>query len=95
MNKTEKADFMVDSQTIDGVMRKYSGEKAGHFGFICKDGERQFFLGGRCDLVGVHLSEALAMLVNETPGLPSDFIDAVCKTAKEIYATMGETEKVQ
>ena len=95
MTSKEKAEFMVDAQTIDGIMRKYSDESGGHFGFICKGGERQFFLGGRADLVAIHIAEAMATLVNVTPGLTSEFIDAVCFGAKEIYAGSGEKEKAQ
>lgn len=95
MTSKEKAEFMIDAQTIDGVMRKYSDESGGHFGFICYGDMRQMFLGGRVDIVGVRIAEAMAMIVDKTQGLTSEFIDAVCITAKEIYAGIGGEKKVQ
>ena len=86
-----------DADRIDKVMRNYTGSSAAHFGFIvCDTGERQFFAGGRADLTGMCLGEAIANLVKCTPGVGEEFIDAVADTAHAVYENMiTEKKEVQ
>lgn len=89
----KNAEFQMDARGIDNLMRGYSGEHAAHFGFIAQeDGKRQFFAGGRADIIGVSISEALANFIVITPGLKDDFIDNVCLTAKDMLKMIREKQ---
>lgn len=90
MNRKEQV--RKDADAIDKVMKHYSGNDGAHFGFVTYEtGERQFFAGGRVDLSGYCISEALATMVANTPGLDEDFIDAVSEMAKEMLKDMNDT----
>lgn len=94
MNRKEQV--RKDAEVIDKAMRNYTGNEGAHFGFITfETGERQFFAGGRVDLSGICMGEALATMVANTPGLTEDFIDAVADTAKLMLKDMGERGTVQ
>ena len=74
-----------DSDAINKAMKNYSGMDGAHFGFIAYEtGERHFFCGGRVDVTGICLGEALARLVDNTPGIEDDYIDLVMNTAKDM-----------
>lgn len=74
-----------DSDTIEEAMKRYGGSGGAHFGFIsCATGERQFIAGGNVAISGICLSEAIATMIQNTPGLGEEFIDAVADTAKAI-----------
>ena len=84
MNRIEQ--MRKDSNTIEEAMKRYSGSTGAHFGFIAfATGERQFIAGGNLAITGICLSEAIAELILNTPGLDgSSFIDTVAETAKAI-----------
>lgn len=75
-----------DSDIIEEAMKKYGGSGGAHFGFIaCATGERQFIAGGNVAITGICLAEAIAELIQNTPGLEDEnFIDVVAETAKDI-----------
>lgn len=78
-------DIKKDAQIIEKAMAPYGGADAAHFGFIAEtENRRHFFLGGRTDIVGYHISEAIANIITITEGLDERFIDAICETAKEM-----------
>ena len=80
-------DIKKDAQIIEKAMAPYGGADAAHFGFIAEaPNRRQFFLGGRTDMVGIHIAEAIATIIRITEGLDEGFIDAICETAKEMLA---------
>lgn len=88
-----KAQFQMDANGIEKIMRDYGGNEAGHFGFIAQeDGRRHFFAGGRADIIGISISEALANFIVITPGLKDDFIDNVCMTAKDMLKMIREKQ---
>ena len=81
-----------DGKKLDELVKRYSGAVGGHLAVIVNDkGKRQISVGGRADLVGMTVSEALARMVSITPGLDETFLDAVCETAKEILNGMNES----
>lgn len=83
MNKSEQV--RRDSDTIEEAMKRYGGSSGAHFGFIaCATGERQFIAGGNVAITGICLAEAIAELIQNTPGLDESFIDIVSETAKDI-----------
>ena len=76
--------FKLDAATIDEIMKRYTGTDGAHFGFVAQaDGKRQFFIGGRVDIGGLCVAEALANVVEMTPGLDETYIDMICETAHE------------
>lgn len=93
---TKKEQVERDADIIDKAMINYTGFDGAHFGFITlATGERHFFAGGRSDLSGFCLSEALANLVNMTQGLNEEFIDLVCETAKSMLNDMKSEGEIQ
>jgi hypothetical protein len=93
---TRKEQVKRDSNVIEKAMMKYSGTEGAHFGFIAYgSGERQFFAGGRADITGMCISEAIATLVKNTPGITDDFIDAVAETARIMLGDMEHGGNVQ
>ena len=95
MSMSKKKRVEKDAEVIDSAMRNYGGDDSCHFGFIgYETGERHFFAGGRCDLIGVYISEALVTIViNADTGY--DFIDAVAMAAKEMLEEAKKGGKVQ
>jgi hypothetical protein len=88
MNKN--AQIKKDSDIIEEAMEKYGGSDGAHFGFIAfATGERQFIAGGNVAITGICLSEAIATMIQNTPGLGEEFIDAVADTAKGILKKGG------
>ena len=80
-------DIKKDAQIIEKAMAPYGGTDAAHFGFIAEaPNRRQFFLGGRTDMVGIHIAEAIATIIRITEGLDKGFIDAIADTAKDLLA---------
>ena len=80
---TRKEQVRRDADVIEKAMMTYHGIDGAHFGFIAyASGERQFFAGGRVDISGLCISEAIATMVKNTPELDSSFIDAVADTAR-------------
>lgn len=85
MNDIRTRQVMKDAATIEEAMEKYGGSGGAHFGFIAfATGERQFIAGGNVAITGICLSEAIATMIQNTPGLGEEFIDAVADTAKGI-----------
>lgn len=83
-----------DMKTISSVLPTYSGNEGAHFGFIAfETGQRQFFMGGRSDVIGLCLSEAIAKFVELTPQLNDDGIDMIAETAKE-FLRRGKEQKL-
>lgn len=97
MGETNRRERVLkDAKVIDNAMKHYTGNEGAHFGFITfETGERQFFAGGRVDLSGMCMCEALATMVVNTPGLEVDFIDAVADTAKIMLEEMKKGRTVQ
>lgn len=92
---TKREQVKKDAKIIDGAMMNYTGDGGAHFGFIVyESGERHFFSGGRVDLMGICLGEAIATMVNNTPGLGKDFIYMVSDVAHRMLDDMSE-KKVQ
>lgn len=83
-----------DGMKMEEIMTPYSGKEGAHFGFICKaPNERYFCLGGRADLYGMAISEALARLIMITPGLDENYIGMVANSAVLFLQMMREKEK--
>lgn len=83
--KAKKKMIQLDADTLSRIMQNYTGTEGAHFGFIAfETGQRQFLFGGRTNLLGFCLGEAMARMVTMTPGLTPEFIDSVAATAKEI-----------
>ena len=73
-----------DVELINQILSGYDDKDSAHFIMIAqKDGSRCFLSGGDFDLMGAHLSEALARMVVESSGMDELFIDAVARTAKK------------
>lgn len=86
--------LQYDGKKLEELTQKYSGAGGGHFAMIVNgEGRRQICVGGRCDLVGMGISEGIARLVRITPGLGAEFIDAVAETARMLLSDLEEIEK--
>ena len=80
-------DIKQDTQIIEKAMAPYGGADAAHFGFIAEaPNRRQFFLGGRTDMVGAYIAEAIVTMIRITDGLDDTFIDAIRDTARMLLA---------
>ena len=93
MNDIRKQQVKKDADAIEKAMVRYTGATGAHFGFIAyATGERQFFAGGNAAVAGMCLGEAIANLVEMTPGLTEEFIDMVAETAKSILQSGGTVQ---
>lgn len=90
---TEQQKVEKDGSKLENIMKGYSGAGGGHFGLIVTaNGKRHYCTGGRVDLVGICMSEALANMVRVTPQLDETYIDMIAESAKEL---LKEARKVQ
>lgn len=91
-----EAQLKRDGDRIEEIMRGYTGTTGAHFGFIAMDGangeKRQYFVGGRADLCGICLAEAIATFVHITPGMSEDFIDLVSSVAHDMLKDMNNAQ---
>lgn len=88
-----KSEVLMDAKGIENLMRGYSGEEGGHFGFIAQaDGKRHFFSGGNSEIIGCCIAEALANLVTVSPVGGDKFIDGVCEMAKDMARMIREKQ---
>lgn len=95
MNKRQQV--INDGKIIEKCMGKYTGMEGCHIGAIAFDsGERQFFCGGRSDLIGMCLAELIANMVQATNGIEQmRFIDGVAEMSKEIIAYRDDKGRPQ
>lgn len=86
MSASKKQQVMNDAKTIEKTMQKYSGTSGCHFGFIaCETGERQFIFGGRVDMLGGCLAQAISMMIEMTPGInEKQYLNAIAGTTLEM-----------
>ena len=92
MNRNEQ--MKKDAEEIEATITKYNGPGMAHFGFIAHaTGERMFWAGGNAALTGVCLAEAIAELIENTPGMDGDeFIRAITDLAKDILKRGGTVQ---
>ena len=84
----KKFDAMkCDCEIIKNLLSVYDDQDSAHFVMLAgDDGSRCFMTGGDVILMGTHLSEALARMIDATPGLDESFIDIVAMTVKKILS---------
>lgn len=81
----KQSEMLTDIRTIEQIARKYSGAEGAYLTFIAnEEGGMQISLGGRADIMGITLSEAIAKFIMITPGLGKEFIDNVHYCVKEM-----------
>lgn len=86
-----RTEFRQDADALKKILTQYSGEDSCHFCVIAQDnGRHMTTLGGRMDLTGYCVSEAIANLVNNTPDCPEDIIDMIATTAHRMLADMRD-----
>lgn len=92
MNRKEQ--IKRDSTEIEQVITKYGGATAAHFGFIAHaTGERMFWSGGNAAIIGICLAEAIAELIQHTPGMDGEeFLKAVTETTMKILEHGGTVQ---
>lgn len=88
---TKAEEMKKDWEQVDKILKKYTGAYGAHICFIGSvDGGKYGGAGGRTDICAIGIAETLATLVKSTPGMKTDFIDAVAGAAKEMLEDEAE-----
>ena len=70
-------------EQLDKILKKYSGAYGAHICFIeSVDGGKYGGVGGQTYICAIGIADTLAMIVKSTPGMSTNFIDAVTEMAK-------------